>query len=183
MVAAHEFASLTDDQLIQQVQAGRSKAFGELVQRYLRFCQAYFFRKVFDKEAARDLSQEAFISAFNAIQRFEPGSNFKGWLMTICRNKFLDYLRSVRRRETPVEHVEAHTPGIENTILRSTTIAEGLKLLDPLQQEVVAMKYMGDMSCQEIAKALEIPEGTVKSFLFGARKRLYEYFQGKEVEG
>jgi len=175
-------SQLSDNELIQLVKAGQNQAFDELVTRYVRLCQAYFFRKVFDKESARDLSQEVFVSLFHSVPRLAAESNFKAWLMTVCRNKFLDYLRSNKRREVVLERIEAQSPGIESAIVRSEMISQALKLLDPIQQEVMELKYMGDLNCQEISKILEIPEGTVKSHLFYARKRLLEYFQDKEVE-
>lgn len=172
----------TDCQLIQSVKDGNQQAFDTLVERYLRLCQAYFFRKVFNKEIARDLSQEVFISAYHSVPKLAPDSNFKAWLMRVCRNKFLDYLRSNKRREVASERVIAHQPGFESAIVQTDTINQALKRLDPIQQEVVELKYLGDLSCREIAQILEIPEGTVKSHLFYARKRLLELFEDKDAQ-
>jgi RNA polymerase sigma-70 factor (ECF subfamily) len=144
-----------------------------------------------EKARAEDLVQEAILKAYRAWADFRPGTNCRAWLMTILRNTFINEFRSDQRRPTPVEFDEvgdrsvfAEIQGIdpEGRFFDRLIDEEVIRAVDELPEEFripVVLSDLEGLSYQEIADALQIPVGTVKSRLFRGRKRLqarlYEY--------
>lgn len=138
---------------------------------------------------AEDLVQETYLKAFNAFDRFTPGTNMKAWLYRIMTNTYINSYRKKQRRphETSTEDVTDHqlytTSSHDSTGLESAEV-EALKgmpnsriseAFDQLNEEYRMVVYMADveeMAYKEIAEALEIPLGTVMSRLHRGRKQL-----------
>ncbi len=139
-----------------------------------------------DQPRAEDLVQETMLKAFRAWDRFEPGSNCRAWLMTILRNTFINDFRRQQARQPSVEFeqvaersqatslYEADPEGrIFERMLGEEVIAAIEELPDEFRLAVVLTDIEG-LSYQEVAEAMGIPVGTVKSRLFRARRRLQE---------
>jgi RNA polymerase sigma-70 factor (ECF subfamily) len=137
---------------------------------------------------ADDLVQETFLRAYRAWHTFEPGSDCRRWLSTICRNAFLEQ----RRREsksTAVEdqeleslaaarvHNQARASGVDQMFARldlGPAISAAINALDPIFRNVVVLVDVEGFSYDEVAEALRIPVGTVRSRLYRARRQLQE---------
>jgi RNA polymerase sigma-70 factor (ECF subfamily) len=177
---------LSDERLVELSLEGDEDAFGILVQRYQRRLAAFLSQLVGDMELARELSQEAFVRAWSALERFDPRYRFSTWLFRIAHNLGIDQLRRRRLQTTPLyrtdsegEEVEVVVPDLdkdplghlENRALASELrqIIDGLR---PEYRELVLLRHFAGLSYQEIADFTQMPLGTVKNKLFRAHSVL-----------
>ena len=181
---------ISEKEIIEKVLGGDVNAFEELVLRYEKTVYNLALRMVSDRDDAFDMTQEAFIKAYNSLPSFRGDSKFSVWLYRITTNICLDVLRSKNRR--PQVSLTAHDDVDEDVQLDipdpaadpegqlikklgMQSISEGLKLLPDKQRQILVMRELGGMSYAEIGAALSLEEGTVKSRIFRARKRLSAY--------
>lgn len=163
-----------EQEWIRRCRNGSRRAYEPLVRRYAAWADAFAFRRVGDREEARDLAQEAFVRAFHAMPRFRPGRPFLPWFLAIldnlCRSE-------IRRRRPDLGLDEIATPSTDGgmaDVARRLDVATGLAALPEPQRRVVMMKDLEGMRHREVAERLGIPEGTVMSRLHFARRRLRE---------
>jgi RNA polymerase sigma-70 factor (ECF subfamily) len=177
---------LSDERLVELSLDGDEGAFGTLVQRYQRRLTAFLSQLVGDIELARELSQEAFVRAWSALERFNPKYRFSTWLFRIAHNLGIDQLRRRRLQTTPLYRtdseggeVEVVVPDLdkdplghlENRALASE-LREVIEGLRPEYRELVLLRHFGGLSYQEIADFTAMPLGTVKNKLFRAHSVL-----------
>jgi RNA polymerase sigma-70 factor (ECF subfamily) len=177
---------LSDERLVELSLDGDEDAFGVLVRRYQRRLTAFLSQLVGDMELARELSQEAFVRAWSALERFNPKYRFSTWLFRIAHNLGIDHLRRRRLLTTPLyrtdsegDEVEVVVPDLdkdplghlENRALASE-LREVIDGLRPEYRELVLLRHFGGLSYQEIADFTEMPLGTVKNKLFRAHSVL-----------
>jgi RNA polymerase sigma-70 factor, ECF subfamily len=178
----------TDRLLIQAVLDGDATAYRGLVERYEGRLYAAVYGMVRNPEDARDLAQDTFIKAYKNLHRFRLESSFYTWLYRIGMNVCIDHhrRRKLRRTEEFDEGIAARTsegaidpshrkldPGkdLERKQLHARIMAAMDELPDD-QRQVIVLREIEGMSYKEIADVMEIPEGTVMSRLFYARKKL-----------
>ena len=166
-----------EQQTILKCQKGSRDAFGEIVNLYMRRAYGAALAILGNRDDALDVSQEAFVKAYRAIQRFDPQRPFYPWFYRILRNACFDWLR--RRRNKPHSGLEMDIPDhrFRPDVLAGrdevrVAVWEGIGRLGERDREILVLRHFQHMSYQEIADALEIPQGTVMSRLFTARKRL-----------
>lgn len=185
--------------LMMAVKQGDPKAFDELVES-LRGRAFHVARSlVGSRDDAMELSQETFLKVYRARETFRDGEPFLPWFHQILRNTCFSFLRQNRRvRE---RSVSAHRPGADEDegdyeILddepgptaqieadeRANAFWEAFKTLGARDREILALRHFKELSYREIAQALSIPEGTVMSRLFHARRRLRESLTGDLAE-
>lgn len=186
MAVTEKTPQLSDERLVELSLDGDEGAFGVLVRRYQRRLTAFLSQLVGDIELARELSQEAFVRAWSALERFNPKYRFSTWLFRIAHNLGIDQLRRRRLQTTPLyrtdsegDEVEVVVPDLdkdplghlENRALASELrgVIEGLR---PEYRELVLLRHFGGLSYQEIADFTEMPLGTVKNKLFRAHSVL-----------
>lgn len=173
--------------VIQAVLDGDINAYELLVKEYEKNVYNLALRMVGNSEDAADMSQEAFIKAYNSLTSFRGDSKFSVWLYRIVSNVCLDYLRSRGRRQTislstendDGEDVEIdiadETQSPERLLDRRLTrdaVRRGLAALPPEHRQILLLREIQGLSYDEIADALGIEAGTVKSRIFRARKKL-----------
>jgi len=172
-----------DEELVLLSKNGDTDAFNRLVDRYERTVYNLCFRLLGDRSAAEDATQEAFLSAYRALPRFEGGS-FRAWLLRIAANQSRDELR--RRRRRPASSLESlladptrREPSTEDEAprraeqrARERALQEMLKRLPFEQRLVVILIDVQGRSYEETAEVLGEAIGTVKSRLFRARRKL-----------
>ena len=139
-----------------------------------------------DRDDAFDMTQEAFIKAYGSLSSFRGDSKFSVWIYRIATNVCLDFLRSKSRKQQvsltvsdddedaqldiPDPKADPEQQLIKKISMQS--VEEGLKTLPDKQRQILVMRELGGMSYAEIGAALSLEEGTVKSRIFRARKRL-----------
>lgn len=166
---------------------GDVDAYEALVKEYEKNVYNLALRMTGNSEDAADMSQEAFIKAYNSLGAFRGESKFSVWLYRIVSNVCLDFLRSKNRKPTVSlstenddgEEVELdiadESQSPEYLLDRSLTrdaVRRGLSSLPPEHREILLLREIQGLSYEEIADVLGIEEGTVKSRIFRARKKL-----------
>ena len=163
---------------IRRCRNGSRRAYEPLVRRYARWAEAYAFRRVGDRDEARDLAQEAFARAFHAMPRFRLGRPFLPWFLTILDNVCCSYLRR-RRPEIGLDRApEPASDGGMRSIDQRLLLERGLEGLSEEQRRVVLMHDLEGYIHREVAERLGIPEGTAMSRLHAARRRLRRFLAG-----
>ena len=171
-----------DDALVAASQRGDQAAFGEIVRRYQRAVHRLAWSLTRNASDADDLAQETFVRAWGAMGRFERGQPLYPWLARIVTNQAFSLFRHRRRRpETSIEPlVEAGKQwGVDDDPAdhserseRDARLRECFGELAEEHQAVLALRAVQDLSYDEIARALNIPAGTVMSRLSRARAEL-----------
>lgn len=173
--------------IVRKVLQGDVNAFEKLVTEYEKAVYAIAQRMTGNAEDAADMTQETFIKAYNSLSSFRGDSKFSVWLYRITNNVCLDFLRSKSRRptvslsaedddgeETQLDIAdESNTPELllESSLTRDA-VRRGLNSLPPDYKQILLLREIQGLSYEEIAAALGIESGTVKSRIFRARKRL-----------
>lgn len=174
-------AALSDNELIaQSLQRGSgdapSAAFGALVLRYHKLVIAVAYRLCGDAALAEDIAQDAFVRVWDRLADYRPDGNFKAWLVRIATNMTIDAMRK-RKPVVDIEDVSLVAPdqGPEAAALsseRAAAVRAALMRLPVQSRTALVLREYQGLSYQEIADALDIPLGTVKSRLNDARRRL-----------
>ncbi len=187
---------LTDENLIATVGQGDNRAFEELVKRYKNRLINFIYQIVGDREAAEDLTQEAFVRVYRHAHRFREGAVFSTWVYTIASNLAKNELRNRTRRPyfswgqgtkkdedddfDPLTLMgdETQRPDIvnENRELREVLL-KAVASLNQKYKTIFTLRDLQGLSYEEIAEILEIPMGTVKSRVNRARLALKEAMQ------
>lgn len=173
--------------IVRQVIEGDTNAFEKLVREYEKNVYNIALRMVNNSEDASDMTQEAFIKAYNSLQNFRGDSKFSVWLYRIVSNVCLDFLRSKNRRPTVSLSVEdddgeeteidvadeSQSPELllERSLTRDA-VRRGLEALPPDYRQILLLREIQGLSYDEISSALDLEVGTVKSRIFRARKKL-----------
>ena len=156
---------VSEKKIIEKVLGGDANAFEELVLRYEKTVYNLALRMVGDRDDAFDMTQEAFIKAYGSLSSFRGDSKFSVWIYRITTNVCLD-----AQLDIPDPKADPEQQLIKKISMQS--VEEGLKTLPDKQRQILVMRELGGMSYAEIGKALSLEEGTVKSRIFRARKRL-----------
>ena len=173
--------------IVRKVLGGDANAFETLVLEYEKNVYNIALRMTGNSEDAADMTQEAFIKAYNSLQSFRGDSKFSVWLYRIVSNVCLDFLRSKNRRPTVSLSVEdddgedaqldvadeSQSPELLlDRKLTRDSVRRGLDSLPPDYRQILLLREIQGLSYDEIAQALSLEVGTVKSRIFRARKRL-----------
>jgi RNA polymerase sigma-70 factor (ECF subfamily) len=174
---AARIAQQDEAALVARVVAGDRAAFGVLVERYAAVARRVARAVLGHAEDADDAAQDAMLSALVKLDQYDPRRPFGPWLLRIVANAATD-----RRRRRTVRHAQALDPGITAGGPRPDTTAERRALSERLRQALaelperrraaVVLFDVEGYSHAEIARILGIPEGTVRSEVFHARRRL-----------
>ncbi len=168
-----------DEQLIEQILDGDLRAFEHLVDRH----RDVVFRvasRIVGPDQAEDVSQDAFLRAFNRLGKFRGESTFRTWLLRITQNAALNELQRARRRRTedgegdePIDPDASRQPVSElERRERQQRLELKLGLLRSEYRSLLVLRDLEGLSYEEIADVLEMPLGTVKGRLHRARGQL-----------
>jgi len=168
-----------DGELLERFRSGDARAFDEIVTRHERRVFAIAARICRHAEDARDVTQEVFVTALRTLGGFRGEARLSTWFHRVTVNASLDLVRRRSRREGPsVEDMTerpADDPGPEAEAIVSARAAEvhrALGRLAPEHRVVIVLHDLQDLDYAEVAAALEVPVGTVKSRLHRARLAL-----------
>ena len=148
--------------------------FGELYDLHFDRIYAYIYRKTGDRQAAEDLTSETFMKALANLKGYKyTGQPFAAWLYRIASNLVTDYYRARRPVASLDEGLQTVAPGAtpEEAALAlddQQAVIRAIQTLSPDQQDVVLMRFSGDMKLKDIATALGKTEGAVKALMFRA---------------
>ena len=187
----------SDRQVVEWAKDGHETAFRELVRRYERPVFSLVYRMVRDRALAEDLTQETFIKVLNGIRSYRPEFKFSSWIFKIANNAAIDHLRRREldtlsldgsphartpeemqatalqlgsRQESPLDEVAARELGSQ--------IERAIALLRPEYRACILLRHVEGHSYEEIAQILDLPLGTVKTYIHRGRNELRSHLDG-----
>jgi RNA polymerase sigma-70 factor, ECF subfamily len=183
-VSGGEARAARERRLVRDAQRGSVEAVEALFRREWPRAYRAAYLVVHDAAAAEDIAQEAFLSAVRALDRFDRRRPFGPWMHRIVVNRAIDVARSVALRREVDEAAAVSEPAAPDrpSLPFSSELLQALRALGPEQRAIVALRYLFDYTPGEIARALELPRGTVNSRLRRALDRLGEILAAEAVE-
>jgi RNA polymerase sigma-70 factor (ECF subfamily) len=186
-----EWAALSDQEVVRHAARGREAAYRELIRRYQRPVFSLIYRMVRDRELAEDLAQETFIKVLNAIDSYRPEYKFSSWIFKIANNAAIDQLRRRGLNTLSLDgspHAES-SEAIEATTLQigdtresqldevasrelGSQIERAIARLRPEYRSCIILRHIDGRPYEEIAEMLDLPLGTVKTYIHRARNEL-----------
>ena len=168
---------LQDRELVERARSGEERAYGLLVERYMRAAYLVALSVTRRHEDAEDAAQESFLVALERLEECRNPDKFGGWLMTIVRNRSRNLVRreSLREMDQVPETASSAGPSPEGSTQQAELrglLREALTELPEVQRQIVLLHDMEGWKHREIAARLGIPSGTVRSHLHFARKTL-----------
>ena len=171
------------DDLIQRCFDGDQQAWEAIVRQHWRRVFNVAYKFVGTHEESEDLTQEIFLKIFKSLGTFDRRANFQTWLISVSRNLCIDHYRSVRReKETVDRSVDARELATVSTTISPHAalerqdqvglLKEALQGLSPSLRTAVLLRDIRELTYQEIATHLDLPEGTVKSRINRGRAEL-----------
>jgi len=165
---------------IKDAQAGSMKAFNCIFYRYKPFVENLLYQYLKDMDEAKDLTNVVFLKVYDKLSQFTAYDSFGGWLRILTKNTAIDYLRAVENKsnvsaddQNKKLQLSDDSGDGEIGIVNKMTYDYLISLIDmlpPSYRESCRLFYVDNMTVQQVAKALQIPPGTVKSNLFRMRK-------------
>jgi len=171
------------DPLIERCLKGDQRAWDEIVRLYWRKVFNVAYKFVGRQDEAEDLAQDIFLKLFKSLKTFDRRANFSTWLISVSRNLCIDHYRSMRREHDVVTHDVDVVSLARPSALDSPQVAlerrdrvallrAALDKLAPSLRTAVMLRDIQELSYQEIAERLGVPEGTVKSRINRGRTEL-----------
>lgn len=196
MALGKDLLALSDQEIVALARGGRETAYRELIRRYERPVFSLIYRMVRDRALAEDLSQDTFVKVLNALDSYRPEYKFSSWIFKIANNVAIDQLRkreldtlsldgapnastadqveatalqATDRSELPLAELESRELGsqIESAVAR----------LRPEYRACILLRHVEGRSYEEIAESMDLPLGTVKTYIHRARLELREYLE------
>ncbi len=181
----------TDQALAARAVEGDERAYREIVERYERPIFSLHYRMVRDRELAEDLAQETFIRAFNAIHTYNPRYKLSSWLFKIANNLAIDHLRKRRIETVSIDGAPNAVTEEEQAQTRQEfasdaespeeyaanrelgeQIEAAIAKLRPQYRTATILRHVEGFSYEEIAGIMDLPLGTVKTYIHRARLEL-----------
>jgi RNA polymerase sigma-70 factor (ECF subfamily) len=188
-----DLANLPDADVVALAQQGRETAYRELLRRYERPVLSLVFRMVHDRTIAEDLAQDTFIKVLNNIDRYRPEFKFSSWLFKIANNVAIDHLRkrqlntisidgsphagtAAEIAATSIELADPSESALDEMEAKElgSSIERAIAQLRPEYRSCILLRHVEGRSYEEIAATLDLPLGTVKTFIHRARHQLRE---------
>jgi RNA polymerase sigma-70 factor (ECF subfamily) len=186
-----DYKRLTDQEVVAYAREGREAAYRELIGRYERPVFSLIFRLVRQREKAEDLAQDTFIKVLNALDRYDPAHKLSSWIFKIAHNTALDQLRkkepemlslegsphaetadeiqatavvAVSSEESPEEYAASRELG--------EVLERAIGTLRPEYRSAIVLAHVEGRPYEEIAEIMDVPLGTVKTYIHRARNEL-----------
>lgn len=169
------YHAIDDLELVEQTKKGNQEAFSELVRRHQQVTYNLAYRYMRDATQAEDMAQEAFLKAFRLLNGFRGDSSFSTWLYRVtCSVCLTELNRRKRRGEVELQPVHYKNAAIQPsyTVDIPDHIRRCVTKLSDRYAEIVTLYYLKGVSYDEIAETMDIPLGTLKTWMFRARKQL-----------
>ena len=188
-ITTHAELSAHDEQeLIARTQNGEANAFNPIIRKYRESIYNLLYNRVHNKETAEDLCQEVFLKAWKGLPNFKGQSAFYSWLYKIAVNCSIDFLRKQNKgfilswedlppnAEDILQAIQKH-PSLYQIVEKKEfghILSEAVRQLPPGQRRVFYLRYGEDLKIRDIAARMNKSEGTIKSHLHHAHRKLQE---------
>ena len=187
------YADETDQTLVEHCLQGDERAARELIVRFEKPVFSLIYRMVRDRELAEDLAQETFVRTLNNLKRYDPSYKFSSWLFKIGYNLTIDHLR---KKELDVVSIEGAPDAVTadqqaatritlqtsderpDELLEARSIGNEIEAaidrLRPEYRTAILLRHVEGYAYDEIADVMDVPLGTVKTYIHRARNELKE---------
>lgn len=188
-----DYSEKTDKELVRLSRRGDERAARELVHRFERPVFSIVYRMVRDRELAEDLSQDAFVRTFNHLDRYDSRYKFSSWLFKIAYNLTVDHIRkrelqtisvhgapdavTPERQEATSLTLQSEEESPDDRIVAKELAGELEEAIAGLREDyrtAILLRHVEGRPYEEIAEIMDIPLGTVKTYIFRARRELRE---------
>jgi len=176
----------TDQELVRDFQAGRTDAFEALMRRHERAVFNLAYRMMGRMEDAREVTQEAFLSCFRNLRSFRGDAAFSTWLHRVAVNACYDALRRRRPPSVPIDEridAESRDPDPADQAAATADVQRALLMVPVEFRAVLVLHELQDVPVEDVAEALRVPVGTVKSRLHRGRVALARALRGEPQPG
>ncbi len=170
-----EDVEITDLELVNNTKSGDPEAFSELVRRHQHIVYNVAYRFMRDVALAEDMAQEAFLKAYRLLKGFRGDCSFSTWMYRVtCSVCLTELSRRKRRGEVELlpKHAGASAVYPSDAIDMPDHIRRCVAKLSDRYATIITLYYLKGVSYEEIAQVMEIPMGTLKTWMFRARKQL-----------
>jgi RNA polymerase sigma factor (sigma-70 family) len=176
-------ARILDEYLVAAARTGDRKPFGMLAERWHAKLVAHGWRLTGDREAARDAAQESWVEIARGISGLKDERAFPAWAYRIATRRCANAVGRMVRDRGLGEALAVETPDLEQAAgkgIDAERLRRAIAALPNGQRSAIALFYLEEMSVAEVAVALNVPAGTVKSRLMHARRKLRVVLEGDE---
>ena len=186
-----DYGEKTDKDLVRLSRRGDERAARELVHRFERPVFSIVYRMVRDRELAEDLSQDVFVRTFNNLDRYDRSYRFSSWLFKIAYNLTVDHLRkrglptismhgapdalTPERQEATSLRLESDEEAPDDRLVAKELAGELEEAIAGLREDyrtAILLRHVEGRPYEEISEIMGIPLGTVKTYIFRARREL-----------
>jgi len=171
----------SEQSLIEAAKGGSAEAFARLIAPHRRRIYAVCYDLTGSHDDAQDVAQETFIKAYKGLANFAANAAFSTWLYRIAVNAWIDHRRRTARHDAQdgfeldeFQDGEAQPDTLAHSAMIAEHIGRAVERLSPQQRAVFVLRHYHELALAEIAASLGVTEGTVKTLLFRALKRLRE---------
>lgn len=180
---------MDDVDFIENLVEGDEGAYYKLIEEHKNMVKSVALKIVKDNDTAEDIAQETFITVFEKIHTFEGRSKLSTWIYRIAYNKSLE---SFRKKKAKVSYEEVaylkeladETPTPEETTMSKSTVREVREKLDELPEKYrlpLTLYYLSDKSYKDVSEIMDIPIGSVKTYLHRGKKELLKLMRREDV--
>ncbi|MBA3952064.1 MAG: sigma-70 family RNA polymerase sigma factor [Rubrobacter sp.] len=190
MAKNRQYTILGDEDLMSLMEGGDEEAFAALYDRHSRAAYSLSYRMMGDRQAAEDLTQDAFLKVWRSAggYRSDRGS-VRTWILSIAHNRGIDQIRSSASRRRTQDRVEQSAPRSQPSEAFAETwrnrqreqIREALNTLPEDQLKILELAYFSGYTHVEISNLMDLPLGTVKGRMRLGLKKIREYFDQEDV--
>ena len=162
-----------EENLVRRAQHHDQEAFAQLYEEHFDKIYRYVTFKIGNETEAEDMTQQVFLNALQSISSFKwKGIPFSAWLFRIAHNQVVDYLRSKKRTTVPLDESLASNDNNPQLVVEQKLDIEQLilatKQLTEAQREVISLRFAGELSIAQVAKAMGKNQGAVKALQHSA---------------
>ena len=170
---------MSDKFLVDKVMSGDNSAFALIIKNTEALVAQIVFKMISNPDDRKDIAQDIYVKIYKGLPGFKFGSKLSTWIAQVSYNTCLDYTRK-KKITFPgtIEENEIDAPLSDETDALiyqrelSTILNDGIEKLPPVYKTLIVLYHNEELSYEEIARITSLPEGTVKSYLFRARKTL-----------
>lgn len=163
--------------LVKKAMKGNPKAYGNLIHYYQDYLYKTAFLYVKNEDSALDIVQESILKGYESIRKLKHPQFFKTWITKILINNSLTVLKK-RNSTISIETIEDITKSYLQPMLEEKLdLYEAIDNLSEIYKTIIILKYFNDLKINEISSLMNIPEGSVKAYLYRAKKELKQYLK------
>ncbi|ACV27165.1 RNA polymerase sigma factor [Kangiella koreensis] len=178
---------MNDLTLVKRVLNNEPGSFDELVKQYQKLVWHIVSKLVQNSEDTLELSQEVFLQVYNKLGQYKGGSQLSTWIGRIAYHFAVRFLQKQDRQldevDIETEAVENETGNSQHKELQNRQLKQqmhtAMKQLPVIQQTIISLYHLEELTLSEISEITELPQGTIKSHLFRARSRLKQILKAK----